>query len=182
MLKLSLRKLGTDTPLSHPAVLLATWFGSGLIKPASGTWGSVASLPFVAIFCLWLDSFTGLLSFIFLSFVIGLWASQIYMNKSGQHDASEIVIDETCGLSISCIPYFILNIQNMQGQMSLLLLCFALFRLFDAAKPWPISWCDRHIGGAFGVMFDDVLAGIAAAVSCYAIVLFCPPVMTWLIS
>lgn len=67
-----------------------------------------------------------------------------------------IVIDEVAGMWIALIPVF--------GQSLLfVLLAFALFRFFDILKPWPISWLDKNINGAAGVMADDILAGAFAA-------------------
>lgn len=159
---ISLRPLPQGTRLSQPSTLLATWFGSGLIKPASGTWGSLASLPFI-IAILYLPSPLNALAlgiFILASFIIGLWAARTYMHSSGTHDASEIVIDETCGLAISFLPLLMYNGLSNTALMIYSAVLFLLFRFYDAAKPWPISWMDKNIGGAFGVMIDDCAAGI----------------------
>lgn len=164
---ISLRKLSPQTPLWQPDTLLATWFGSGLIKPASGTWGSLASLPFILVICLYCGSAISLYAFIALTFVIGTWVSHRYMQKTKKHDASEIVIDETCGLSICFIPFFMLNISDIQHITLYTAFAFVGFRFFDALKPWPISWCDKKILGALGVMIDDVLAGIVTAILIY---------------
>lgn len=174
--KFGLRPLPASLSLRDAPVLLATWFGSGLVKPASGTWGSLASLPFVVLVCM-ADSVMALLAFIILTFAVGMWATKTYLDKSDTDDPSEVVIDETCGLSISCVSYFILNIQNGHGQFVYFCLAFVLFRLFDTAKPWPVSWFDREIGGALGVMLDDVVAGILATAACYGLFLLFPVVM-----
>ena len=79
----------------------------------------------------------------------------------GVHDHGGIVWDEIAGQMIACIPLFFLPPQLTL--VSGLGMAFVLFRLFDIAKPWPIRWADRKLGGGFGIMFDDVLAGIAAA-------------------
>lgn len=175
-LKIGRRPLPAGMSLRDTHVWLATWFGSGLIKPASGTWGTLASLPFVAAICL-MDSFYLLVAFIVLTFGFGMWSTRTYLDKSGTKDPSEVVIDETCGLSVTCISYFILNIQNTHGQFVYFCLAFVLFRIFDAAKPWPISWFDREIGGALGVMLDDIVAGVIASAACYGLFLLFPVVM-----
>lgn len=148
--------------LSDPGVLLATVFGIGRIKPAPGTWGSVAALPFPLLVPVGFDPLY-LLVAAGLTFLIGCWAANRYQAVSGQHDASEVVIDEVCGqwIALSLVSLTPLTI----------LIGFVLFRLFDILKPWPIRWVDRHVGGGFGVMLDDVLAGVAAAGCLYGIAL-----------
>lgn len=139
--------------MSALAALLATWFGSGRLPKAPGTWGSLAALP-----CAWLlDSTTGgggLAIGTAAVFVIGLWAAKRYLANSLVADPPEVVIDEVVGqwLALLFAP----------RTLSIYLLAFVLFRLFDIWKPWPIRWADRTIPGALGVMLDDVLAGLAA--------------------
>jgi len=163
----NLRPLTNGLSLRQPSTLIATWFGSGLIRPASGTWGSLASLPFVAaIFFLPAHMIAAVLcAFILISFAVGLWASARYMKTAQKHDASEIVIDETCGLAISFLPFLMYNeINNLSFLVSIAVI-FGLFRFYDAAKPYPISYLDKNVGGAMGVMIDDVLAGICAGLT-----------------
>ena len=80
------------------------------------------------------------------------------------HDHSGIVWDEFVGFWITM---FLIPVTWYW-----ILLGFVLFRLFDILKPWPISWCDKHVHGGFGIMLDDVLAGVLAWASLYAIVHF----------
>jgi len=74
---------------------------------------------------------------------------------TGEHDSGAIVIDEVAGMWITLLPIAYSPIH--------ILLAFALFRFFDIVKPWPISWCDKKLPGALGVMADDVVAGIFSA-------------------
>jgi len=76
----------------------------------------------------------------------------------GTHDAQHIVVDEAAGtlLTLALVPRTAAN----------LLLGFLLFRLFDIWKPWPVRWADRHVGGGFGSMLDDLLAGCYAGACC----------------
>ncbi len=142
-------------PLSHPASLIATWFGSGLMRPAPGTWGSAAALPFGAGLMILGPGY--LLVGIVLVTAAGVWASDVYGQARGISDAGEIVIDEVAGMWIVLlvVPLAIWPV----------LLAFLLFRLFDIAKPWPAGWCDRKLTGGIGVMADDVVAGIHAAIA-----------------
>jgi phosphatidylglycerophosphatase A len=157
---LEFRKLPESLSLTSPTAMIATWFGSGLIKPASGTWGSLASLPFIMVICLCFKSPVLLSAFIAITFIAGLWASKHYSIESNSHDASEIVIDETCGLSISCLPFFMYNFSEYWHKTLFFLAAFIIFRFFDIIKPWPIKWVDQHVEGAFGIMIDDVIAGL----------------------
>ncbi|MEQ1788916.1 MAG: phosphatidylglycerophosphatase A [Rickettsiales bacterium] len=131
---------------------IATWFGSGLAPKASGTFGTIAALPFA-----WLTHFycggDGLFFAAIIIFFVGWWASNKYMKYYPEkHDPKQIVVDEVAGiwLLLSILPI------TWQGYA----IAFLLFRFFDVLKPWPISIADRKIKGGFGVMFDDILAAI----------------------
>lgn len=143
-------------PLSprDPRVLLATWFGSGLITPASGTWGSLAALPF-GLALAWLIGSWGLLAAAAIMFVGGM-ACIRSLGAPAEDDHAWIVLDEVAGLWIALAPAALDPI--------MVALAFILFRVFDALKPWPISWLDRHVPGPLGIMADDVAAGLVSAV------------------
>lgn len=152
--------------LANPGVLLATWFGAGYLPKAPGTWGSLAALPFAWVMVDYIGH-AALAVAIVVVFVVGLWASKVYMDKTGAHDPGAIVIDEVVGqwivllaAPLDLLPYAI---------------GFVLFRFFDVLKPWPISWADKHISGAMGVMVDDVLAGLAGLALLYVLYLYGAP-------
>lgn len=137
-----------------PAALIASFGGSGLLRPASGTWGSLAALG-VGL-PLHLVGGPGLLIIAAgLAYLAGVWATRVWIEGSDDKDPSSIVIDEVVGmwLALAAAPLTPLGAAA----------AFALFRLFDIVKPWPVSWADQKLGGAHGVMFDDVLAGLWAA-------------------
>jgi phosphatidylglycerophosphatase A len=130
--------------------LLAFGFGSGLSPFAPGTAGSLAAIPLAwPLTQLSLPVALGLLAALF---VFGVWLCGRVGRRLGVHDHSGIVFDEFVGLwlVLVCVPL------NWVWWLA----AFALFRLFDAAKPWPISWLDRRIHGGLGVMLDDLLAGV----------------------
>jgi len=142
-------------PLSHPAAMIATWFGSGRLPFMPGTWGSATALPFAwVIHSLW--GSVGMLVAAGVVFTVGLWASKVLADSMGQKDPGEIVVDEVVGMWIT--------LALVPPSISLYVIGFALFRVFDIFKPWPVNWADRQLPGAFGVMVDDVLAGIYALV------------------
>ncbi len=145
------------------ANLIGTFFGAGNLKPAPGTWGSLAALP-VAYVLHTVGGFP-LLGFATLAVIVaGYWATAEMTRGQENHDPSEIVIDEVAGqwIALWAISYPAwshgLDITALwPGWIS----AFVLFRLFDIWKPGPVGWADRK-EGPFGVMMDDVIAGIMA--------------------
>lgn len=152
------------------AVLIATLFRIGYIRPASGTWGSLISLPYAWLLHV-LGGFPLLLAGISAAFIIGWWATAQMTQGSDDHDPSEIVVDELVGQWIALLP---LSYAAWTMQISILAMwpgwiaAFALFRLFDIWKPLIIGWADKR-GDALGVMLDDVFAGIFAAIGVLAL-------------
>ena len=140
--------------MSRAVELLITWFGSGYIKPASGTWGSLAALP-LGILLHWTFGPILLGAIALMLYGIGVVAGRIYLLTAEHPDPDDFVLDEVVGqwLALAAVPITILGV----------VLAFALFRLFDIVKPWPASWIDRNVHGALGVMSDDVVAGLYAA-------------------
>jgi phosphatidylglycerophosphatase A len=144
----------------HPAALLATWFGAGLLPRAPGTWGSLAALPFA-----WFirDGFgvVGLAVAAAGLFVIGLWAASVYVRRGGEADPGAVVIDEVAGqwLVLVAVP----------PNLALYAAGFVLFRIADIFKPWPASWIDRTLKGGLGVMLDDTAAALYAGAALYAL-------------
>jgi phosphatidylglycerophosphatase A len=149
-----IRPLPAGTTFNNPNVLIATWFGAGRLKPASGTMGSLAALPFGYA----LQASVGMLGLAIAALLmlwIGTLAARYYGQKSGQKDDQAIVVDEVVGVWIAGIP--------AATNPVLWIIAFALFRLFDITKPFPASYFDKsERGGAFYVMMDDVVAGIYA--------------------
>jgi len=147
------------------ARLIGTVFGVGYLRPAPGTWGSLVALPWA-----WLLHVLGGLPLLLLAtavaFLKGWWATDKMTRGNDDHDPSEIVIDEVVGQWIAVLP---LSIASWRMGIDITVMwpgwiaAFVLFRLFDIWKPWIIGWADRR-GGPLGVMLDDVIAGIFAAI------------------
>ncbi len=154
------------TPLSfwHPAHLIATWGGAGLLKPAPGTWGSLAALPFAWGLMAWLGPI-GLAVAAVLVFAAGCWATARYAQATGGHDPSEVVVDEVAGQWLTLLLG--LTLLPAAADPWLFAAGFLLFRAFDIVKPWPIRYAERRVPGALGVMLDDVLAAVYAGVLLY---------------
>lgn len=145
--------------------IIATFFYAGHMRPAPGTWGSLAALPIAWV----IITYSGIYGLIFASIIayaLGLWATKVETAGQDNHDPSEIVIDEVVGQWIALFP--IAGIVTSRGLDALALwpgwiAAFALFRLFDITKPWLVGWADKR-DDATGVMLDDVIAGAFAAV------------------
>lgn len=138
--------------------IVATWFYSGYLKPASGTWGTIAALP-LCLYIVYAFGLNGIITTSFILFSLGLWAAHRYEIKTGEHDSGRIVIDEAAGMMVACIPLlYAYNIETI-------ILSFVFFRLFDAVKIGPVGWLDKNINGAWGVMIDDIAAGLMAAIT-----------------
>lgn len=148
--------------LRSPRMLLAFGFGSGLSPIVPGTCGTLAALPFYLLLAqlpLWLYAIV-----VVVAFALGVYLCSYTSRVLGVHDHKGIVWDEFVGLWITMFMAPI--------SWPTLMLGFVLFRFFDMVKPWPISWLDRHVHGGFGIMIDDVLAGIAACICLQAIIYF----------
>ncbi len=144
--------------------MIATVLGVGYIRPAPGTWGSLVALPWAWLLHV-IGGFPLLLLAIVVAFFKGWWATSKMTAGSDNHDPSEIVIDEVVGQWIALLP---LSYAAWARGIDILAMwpgwiaAFVLFRLFDITKPWIIGWADRR-GDPLGVMLDDVIAGIFAA-------------------
>jgi phosphatidylglycerophosphatase A len=147
------RAVPEGTRLSDWRILLATWFGSGLLRPAPGTMGSLAAIPFGWLIAQQAGP-VGLALAALSLLCIGTVAADYYGRKSGTVDDSSIVVDEVVGLWIAAIP--------AADYWDLWVIAFVLFRLFDVWKPWPASWFDDRSTGGMDVMMDDVVAGFYA--------------------
>jgi len=142
--------------LGSPGALIATWFGSGLISPAPGTWGSLAALPLGIVLLLLGDAWVVLVAAV-LVFAVGTWATQRLIDsfpEGEDTDNSSIVVDEAVGQLIALAP--------AAASPALWIAALVLFRLFDIWKPGPVRFLERRLKGAWGVMLDDVAAGIMA--------------------
>ncbi len=144
--------------------LIATFFYVGHLRPAPGTWGSLAALP-AAWLIYGLTGPGGLLVAVILSYALGVWATGVETKGKDNHDPSEIVIDEVAGQWIALLPVAF-GAQMMGVSITALwpgwIAAFLLFRLFDITKWGPVGWADR-MHGPTGVMLDDVIAGVFAA-------------------
>lgn len=161
-------KLFTQDPnvaklsLANPVHFLALGFGSGLAAKAPGTFGTLGAVPlYLLLSQLSLPLYLGIT--VFFAFA-GIYICGKAAKDMGVHDHGSIVWDEVVGLLITMLA--------APAGFIWLAIGFGLFRFFDIVKPWPIRWLDAKIHGGFGIMIDDVLAGVFAFICLQLIIHF----------
>lgn len=137
----------------------ATLFGVGKAPFAPGTWGTLAFMPVVLLLAVY-TSAEFYMGFAILFILYSVFASEAYGEGA---DLKEIVIDEASGILVAL---FLLPLN-----LWLWILGFLLFRFFDAVKPFPISYLDKNVKGGFGVVLDDIVAGLVTNALLHFVVL-----------
>lgn len=132
--------------------LLATGFYLGKARKAPGTMGTLLGIPLAYVLLQLAPQMFLFAAFMFILFAV--FIAHLYEQKKGVHDLGEIVIDEVAGYVVA-MAYLPLTWMSFLG-------AFLLFRLFDIWKPYPISRLDERVKGGFGVVIDDVAAGMLA--------------------
>ena len=148
--------------LSNPIHLAAIGFGSGLPNKAPGTFGTLAAVPlYYLLSFLPLELYIGVLV---VASLLGFWICNITSRDMGVHDHKSIVWDEFVGywITMVMVPF----------SFQWAIVGFVLFRFFDILKPFPISWLDKKVGGGFGIMIDDIAAGIISSVCLQLLIYF----------
>lgn len=145
--------------LAHPARFYAFGLGSGLSPVAPGTVGTLAAMPMAILFAQ--VSIYAQMLIVIAAFILGIWFCQKASNDLKIHDHGGIVWDEFVGLWLTFC--FIPTSQMLDWEY--LVAAFVCFRFFDILKPWPIIWFDKRLHGGFGIMVDDLIAGLFAGFS-----------------
>ncbi len=152
----------------HPMIRLATLFGLGKAVPAPGTFGSLAALP-AALLLHWIGGFPVFALGLICAIVLGYFATDRYLADTGLKDPGEVIVDEVAGQLLALAPLS-LGLWLAGAGADVMLRAwpgwvggFLLFRLFDILKPPPVSTAER-LPGALGVMADDLVAGLMAAI------------------
>lgn len=139
---------------STPWGFLAMGFGSGLLRGAPGTAGTVAAMPFALVLAALPPAIAGVV--VLALFAAGIWLCHAAATALGRADPGAIVWDEMVAFCLAAIlvpagwPWFAA--------------AFFAFRFFDIAKPWPIRWLERRLAGGLGIMADDVVAAVYTVV------------------
>jgi phosphatidylglycerophosphatase A len=140
------------TVLRDPVHWPAFGFGAGLMPFAPGTWGS---LPAILLWWFLPADLLVQAGVALVAFLAGIWICGVSARRLGVHDHSGIVWDEITGMLITLMA--------VPPEPGWIVAAFAAFRLFDIWKPWPIRDLDHRLGGGLGIMLDDVVAALYAA-------------------
>ena len=146
-------KVSARTVLTDPVHFLAFGFGTGLMPVAPGTFGSL-----VGVLLAWLTLDLDLMIRIAIgvgTILVGIWLCGASSRKLGVHDHGGIVWDEISGMYVTLLVAPV--------SIPAWIVAFGLFRAFDIVKPWPISDLDHRLGGGLGIMLDDLVAALYAA-------------------
>lgn len=139
-------------PFSRPMQFFAFGFGSGLSPWAPGTAGTLVAIPaYFLVSDLSLPMYT---LFIAVMTLLGIWFCEVASRELGVHDHPGIVWDEFVGYWIT--------LWALPATWTWIIAGFVVFRIFDIIKPWPIGPLDKKVKGGFGIMIDDIVAGILA--------------------
>ncbi len=139
--------------------IIATFFYTGYLPIAPGTWASLFT-TIILFFVFKTLTFPMYLFVLVFIFIIGSVISDYLSKKYNVEDPRWIVIDEVVGILVTFLPFYYKVVFNPKA----LIVGFFLFRIFDVIKPFPVSCADKRIKNGFGIMFDDVLAGVYAAI------------------
>ena len=148
--------------------LFVTMFGLGKVPKFPGTFGSLATVIILYIFFhIFNLSSNSILLFLIVIFIISFLAVEHHIKDSKNKDPKEVIIDEFIGQSIPIYLYEISHGTEKSQNEALIFygICFVLFRFFDIAKPFPISFFDKNFKNSFGVIMDDVFAGFYVVLS-----------------
>ena len=156
--------------------LFVTMFGLGRIKIIPGTFGSLATIIILyVLFHIINISSNFILLGLVIIFIYSFPAVSSYIKNNENKDPREIVIDELIGQAIPIFVYEISHGTEKSSEEALIFycICFVLFRFFDIVKPFPVSFFDKNFKNSFGVIMDDVCAGLYVILSliCFMILI-----------
>jgi len=148
--------------------LFVTMFGLGKIPKIPGTFGSLATI-FILFICFHVVNLSSniILIFLVIIFIYAFSAVTSYIEDNENKDPKEVIIDEFIGQSIPIYLYEISHGTEKSPNEAIIFygVCFILFRFFDIAKPFPVSFFDKNFKNSFGVIMDDVCAGFYVVLS-----------------
>ena len=144
--------------MSNFTKLFVSIFYIGYIKIAPGTWGSLASIIMMYIFFNILSlSLVTLVLIFFILFFVSNYLINYFSSFTNSHDSKNVVIDELLGIFLIFLFYEYINIYN---DFVTCVLIFLIFRLFDISKIFPASYFDKKLHNGYGVILDDIIAGL----------------------
>ena len=143
--------------------LFVTLFGIGKLKKIPGSYASLATIIFLFILFHILNFSPNIVLIgVIIVFLISLYAVNIFIKDMDNKDPKEVVIDEFIGQSIPICLYEIAHegTKETNEVLTFYFIMFILFRIFDIVKPYPVSYYDKNFKNSFGVIMDDVVAGL----------------------
>ena len=143
--------------------LFVTLFGIGKLKKIPGSYASLATTIFLFILFHILNFSPNIVLIgVIIVFLISLYAVNIFIKDMDNKDPKEVVIDEFIGQSLPICLYEIAHegVKETNEVLTFYFIMFILFRIFDIAKPYPVSYYDKNFKNSFGVIMDDVCAGL----------------------
>jgi|TARA_B110000438_G_C15808278_1_gene648435 phosphatidylglycerophosphatase A len=143
------------------AQIYSSLFFVGYIKPASGTFGTFFSILIIFPLVKHL-SLLSLIIIFFILFIAAIKFISLHSKNENSHDSSEIVIDEFLGVFFIMLFYEYFNFLN---DLYMSIVIFFLFRIFDIVKPFPARWIDEKMISSFGVILDDIIAGVYCVIT-----------------
>lgn len=143
-----------DSVWHKPTHFIAFGFGAGLAPIAPGTFGTLMGIPFYLLLS-WLPNLYYLIAVVLIT-IASMWLSDIVSKEINVHDHPGMCLDEIVG--------FLVTMCFAPHGWLWIAIGFGLFRFFDIVKPWPISYIDQKVHGGFGIVLDDVIAGIFSLV------------------
>ena len=148
--------------------LFVTMFGLGKIPKFPGTVGSLATVIILYSFFHILNTSTKIILIILITiFIVSFFSVASYIKNAENKDPKEVIIDEFIGQSLPIYLYEISHgIEKTSNEVLIFyFVCFLLFRIFDIVKPFPVSFFDKNFKNSFGVIMDDVCAGLYVVLS-----------------
>ena len=153
-------------------ILIVTMFGIGNSKYAPGTSASFVTCLIYIFFFIFKINILYLLSFVTIIFFYSVYAIDYLKKKFSEIDAQEIVVDEFIGQSIPALTiYSFFEKTNLSHFILYILISFVFFRIFDIFKPYPINEIDKKMKNGFGVILDDIVAGIFSVILLFVLIL-----------
>ena len=143
--------------------LFVTLFGIGKLKKIPGSYASLATTIFLFILFHILNFSPNIVLIgVIIVFLISLYAVNIFIKDMDNKDPKEVVIDEFIGQSIPICLYEIAHegVKETNEVLTFYFIMFILFRIFDIVKPYPVNYYDKNFKNSFGVIMDDVVAGL----------------------
>lgn len=144
--------------LKRPDILFLSFFGVGFLPKAPGTWGTLATLPFLYILGTFNPPYILFIPLIIIMTAISSYIADVVQKKFNLHDPQFIVIDEVLGMTTAWL--FI-----QKHNLTHLFILFVLFRIFDIVKVWPASYFDKEVHHGAGTILDDIVSGVFAGLA-----------------